>query len=160
LTVNSPGRPAIKITIPAGRLGGQVAGYACLQVTAGVPYPLFDGFFTYGARGFVDEGTVPATVAFPAPTGFVVPQTCAYVASPVVGVDQTDWWIDCGAANNSNARGTLGPVLSQQGWVLCASGLASAQWRKNALMLTIAESSLAPGDYPRVTQFSRVVSPC
>lgn len=66
----------------------------------------------------------------------------------------------CTPTNNSNARGTLGPALSQQGWALCASGLASASWRKSGVMLGISESSLAPGDYPRITQFIRVISPC
>jgi hypothetical protein len=32
--------------------------------------------------------------------------------------------------------------------------------KKNGVMLTVSESSLAPGDYPRLTQFARVISPC
>jgi hypothetical protein len=88
----------------------------------------------------------------------VIPQACAYVVPPVVGAVQTDWKVDCGAANN-NARGTLGAALTQQGWTSCGSGLASAQWRKNDVMLTVVESSLAVGDYPRLTQ-SRVAPPC
>ena len=158
--LNSPGRAPLKITIPAGRLGGgSVSGYVCISVLAGVPYPLFDVIFTTGSAGFVGSGTVPATIAFPAPTGFVLPQACAYVVPPVVSADQTDWKVDCGAGNN-NGRGTLGPALTQQGWTSCAAGLATAQWRKNDVMLAVAESSLAPGDYPRLTQFARVVSPC
>jgi hypothetical protein len=88
----------------------------------------------------------------------VVPQACAYVVPPVVGTVQTEWKIDC-AANNNNARGTLGVALAQQGWTSCGGGLASAQWRRNDVMLTVSESSLAPGDYPRLSQ-SRVLSPC
>lgn len=160
LVLDAPGRAPLKITIAAGRLGGRAANYVCVQVRAGTPHPLFDGFFTPGTPGFIDDGKVPASVALPAPTGFVIPQTCAYVAPPIVGAEQTDWWIDCGATNNSNARGTLGPILSQQGWALCASGLASASWQKSGVMLGISESSLAPGDYPRITQFIRVISPC
>jgi hypothetical protein len=158
--LNSPGRASLKITIPAGRLGGSASGYVCIGVLAGVPYPLFDGFVPGGVRGlFVDAGTFPATMASPSPTGFTLPQACAYVVPPAVSTDQTDWKIDCGAANN-NARGTLGPALTQQGWTSCGSGLATAQWRKNDVMLAIAESSLAPGDYPRLTQLARVVPPC
>ena len=157
-TLNSPGRAPLKITIPAGRLGGSASGYVCFQVFAGVPYPLLAGFFPGGTRGYVESGTYPATTAVPAPTGFVIPQACAYVVPPVVGAVQTDWKVDCGAANN-NARGTLGAALTQQGWTSCGSGLASAQWRKNDVMLTVVESSLAVGDYPRLTQ-SRVAPPC
>ena len=158
-TLNSPGRAPIKITIPAGTLGGSASGYVCVAVLAGSPYPLYAGFFPPGTQGFVASGTVPATVAFPAPTGFVLPQACAYLVPPAVGADQTDWKVDCGSANN-NARGTLGPALTEQGWISCGSGLAAAQWRKNDVMLAVAESSLAPGDYPRISQFARVVSPC
>ena len=123
-----------------------------------VPADVFDGFFPGGTRGYVASGTFPATIASPAPTGFVVPQECAYVVAPVVGTVQTEWKIDCGAANN-NARGVLGAALTRQGWTSCGSGLASAQWRKTDVMLTVSESSLAPGDYPRLSQ-SRVLSPC
>jgi hypothetical protein len=157
--LNSPGRAPLRLTIPAGRLGGIGAGYVCIEVGAGVPYPLFDGFFPEGTRGFINPGTFPATIASPAPTGFVLPQACAYVVPPVVGADQADWKVDCGAANN-NARGTLGLALAQQGWTSCGAGLATEQWRKNDLMLAVAESSLAAGDYPRLTQFARVISPC
>ncbi len=158
--LNSPGRAPIKIAIPAGRLGGVAAGYVCIGVLAGVPHPLFDGFFPANTAGFIDPGTFPATRASPAPAGFVIPQACAYVAPPVVGTAQTDWMADCGALNNGDARGTLGPALAQQGWTGCGTGLATAQWRKNDVMLVVVESSLAPGDYPRLTQFARVVSPC
>jgi hypothetical protein len=155
----SQGRAPLRITIPAGRLGGSAAGYVCIDVVAGVPYPLFDGFFPQGTAGFVNPGTFPATIASPAPTSFVLPQSCAYVVPPVVGTNQTDWRVDCGAANN-NARGVLGPALAQQGWTSCGAGLASEQWRKNDLMLGVSESSLAAGDYPRLSQPARVGSPC
>ena len=158
--LNSPGRAPIRITIPAGRLGGSASGYVCIGVLAGVPYPLFDGFFTSGTPGFVDSGVLPATAALPAPTGFVLPQSCAYVVPPIVGIAQTDWKVDCGAANNNNARGTLGPALAAQGWTSCGAGLAAERWRKNDLMLLVAESSLAAGDYPRFSQPAGVVSPC
>ena len=158
--LGSPGRAPLRITIPAGRLGGIGAGYVCIEVVAGVPYPLFDGFFPQGTAGFVNAGTFPATIASPAPAGFVLPQACAYAVPPVVGADQTDWKVDCGAANNNNARGILGPALTQQGWTSCGAGLATEHWRKNNLMLGVSESSLAAGDYPRLTQGARVTSPC
>jgi hypothetical protein len=157
--LNSPGRAPIRITIPAGRVGGVAANYVCAQVRAGVPYPLFDGFFTANTPGFIDSGSFPATAALPAPTGFEPPQACAYVAAPVVGADQTDWTLDCGSSN-SNARAFFGAALAQQGWTSCGSGLAAAQWRKNNVTLGVVESSLAPGDYPRLTQYARVTSPC
>jgi hypothetical protein len=159
--LNSPGRTPLKITIPAGRLGGSASGYVCIGVLAGVPYPLHDGFVPGGVRGlFIDPGTFPATTASPSPTGFVLPQACAYVVPPVVGADQTDWKVDCGAANNNNARGILGPALAQQGWTSCGAVTATEHWRKSDVMLAVIESSLAPGDYPRLTQAARVTSPC
>lgn len=48
--------------------------------------------------------------------------------------------IDCGSRNN-NARGTLGPVLIQQGWVLCDSGLAHASWWKDGVTTSVNEGS-------------------
>lgn len=151
-------RGPLRITIPAGRLGGVAGNYVCVAVLAGVPYPVFDEFLPGGAPGFIAPGTFPATSASPAPTGFTPPQACAYVAPPVIGADQTDWRIDCGA--DSDARGILGAALTQQGWRSCGGGLATARWRKNDVMLAVTESSLAPADYPRLTQYARAVSPC
>lgn len=148
------------MTIPAARLGGVASAYVCVEVRAGTPYPPFDGFLPGNTSGFVAQGRIPATVAVPAPTGFVLPQACAFVAPPVVAVEQTDWSVDCGAANDRDARGTLGVALAQQGWTSCGFGIGSAAWRREGVMLGIAESSLAPGAYPRVTQYVRVMSPC
>lgn len=158
--LDAPGRAPIRLTIPAGRLGGNAAGYVCVGVAAGRPYPLFDGFATPNTALFVEQGRVPATAASPAPTGFVLPQACAFVAPPVVGTDQTDWSVECGASNDRDARGFLGAALAQQRWTQCGAGLAAATWRKDGTMLGIAESSLAPGDYPRLTQYAHLRSPC
>jgi len=157
--LNSTGRDPLRITIPAGRLGGVAANYVCIEVLAGVPNPVFAGFLPGAAPDFIAFGTFPATRASPAPTGFTLPQACAYVAPPDVGVDQTDWKVDCGAANN-NARGILGAALAQQNWRSCGSGLATAHWQKSDVMLGVSESSLAPRDYPLLTQYARVASPC
>ncbi len=128
---------------------------------AGTPDPLFDGFFTANTPGFVGQGNTPATVALPAPSGFTLPEACAFVAAPVVvTADQTDWAITCGAAKDRDIRGTLAPALTQQGWTSCVAGLASAQWRNRSVMLGLSESSLAPGDHPRLTQFAHVMPPC
>jgi hypothetical protein len=166
--LNSPGRPPLRIAssgpAPIDMLvpsGSAQSGYVCLLLDAGKPLPIVAGLIGPQMPGFVADGTFPATAAQPAPTGFVLPQACAFVVPPVVGTDQTDWSIDCGAANNNNnARGTLGPALMQQGWALCASGLATAQWRKDNVMLGVVESTLAPGEYMRLIQFARVISPC
>jgi len=160
LVLQSPGRDALKVTIPAGRLGGQAANYVCVQVQRGNPYPLFDGFVPGGVAIFVSEGTVPATSASPAPVGFVLPQACAFVATPSIALAQTDWWIDCGQAKDRDIRGTLAPDLVRQGWTSCGSGLAAAQWRKGNAALVLSESSLAPGDYPRLTQPPGALAGC
>lgn len=157
--LNSPGRDPYKITIPAGRLGGVAANYVCAGVLAGIPRPLFAGFVPGGVENFIPSGTFPATLASPGPTGFVLPQACAYAAAPIVGTVQTEWSIDCGGANN-NARGALGPAFTQQGWSSCGAGLGTERWRKNDVVLSVSESSLAPGGYPRIAQVGRAGSSC
>jgi hypothetical protein len=86
------------------------------------------------------------------PDGFVLPQACLYIAPPIIGTDQRDWSIDCGATANRAARGTLADALTQQGWSLCASVTATASWAKGAMRLSVVESSGSPGDYPRIVQ--------
>lgn len=160
--LNSPGRSPLKIASTGNAPIDAVipGGYACLLLEAGVPFPILGGIIGSYYEGFVSEGTLPATSAKPAPTGFVLPQACAFVAPPVVGADTTVWAVDCGAQANRDARGTLGPALTQQGWTSCGVGLGAMTAKKNGVMLGVQESSLAPGDYPRLTQFARVISPC
>lgn len=110
--------------------------------------------------GYLIQGSVPATATSPSPTGFVPPQSCAFVAPPAVGTDTTVWLVDCGAQANDDARGTLGPAFAQQGWTTCAIGLGSMWAKKNGVMIGVTESSLAPGDYPRITQSARLLSLC
>ncbi len=154
LALNSPGRPPLKITLTSSKLtpGGGIAGYICTSLEAGVPNPIFAGLWPPSTAGFVAEGTLPATKADPAPTGFVVPQTCAYVVPPLVGGDQNEWKVDCGADANRNARGTLAPALVEQGWISCGVGLGTASLAKGTTRLQVVESSLSPGDYPKFVQ--------
>jgi hypothetical protein len=153
IVLEAPGRDSLRLTIPAGRLGsGGASGYVCVQVQRGNPSPLFDGFVPGGVSIFIQEGTIPATAASPAPTGFMLPQACAFVATPSVSPAQIDWLIECGPSKDRDTRGALAPELTRQGWTLCGSGLAVAQWRKGNTALLVSESSLAPGDYPRLTQ--------
>lgn len=165
--LNAPGRSPLKVAstgpgpidamVPSGTAQ---SSYVCLLLDAGVPLPIFAGLIGPQMPGFVSQGTVPATSAKPAPTGFVLPQGCAFVAPPVVGTDSTVWAVDCGAQANGDARGTLGPALTQQGWTSCAIGLGTMQVKKNGVLLGVQESTLAPGDYPRLTQSERLISPC
>jgi hypothetical protein len=113
-----------------------------------------------GRRPYVTEGTYPATAARPAPAGFVVPQGCAFVRPPEVGPDQTNWWVDCGADANRNARGTLGPALAQQGWTACGPATATETYYKGSVRIVVVESSLSPGDYPRFSQATRPANGC
>src|SRR5258708_36302887 len=110
--------------------------------------------------GFVNEGTYPATMAKPAPPGFVLPQACAFVRPPEIGADQTSWWVDCGAEANRSARGTLGTALGQQGWTSCGPAAATELFFKGTVRIGVVESSRAPGDYPRVTQELRPATGC
>src|SRR5438445_737736 len=54
--------------------------------------------------------------------------------------------VDRDEPNNTNALGTLSAPLTGQGWRVCASGLASAQWGKAELMVTVSEGSGTPGE--------------
>jgi hypothetical protein len=160
--LNSPGRSPLKITLTIARWasGGGVAGYVCVGLDAGATDPLFAGFVPGGVTGFVSEGTYPATMAKPAPEGFVVPQACAFVRPPNVGTDRISWWVDCGAQANRSARGTLGAALGQQGWTSCGPALGTEQFFKGTVRIMVVESSLAPGDYPRFSQDLRAATGC
>ena len=150
--LSSPGRPPLKVIVSAGA-GGQFAGYICASIYGtGAAGPTFAGLWAPGTDGFITEGTQPATKANPAPSGFVLPQACLYIAPPLTGADQTEWSVDCGATANRDARGTLAPALTQQGWTSCGSSLATATWAKGTARLVVAESSGSPGDYPKVAQ--------
>jgi len=165
--LNSPGRSPLKIASngpgPIDAMvppGAAQSSYACLLLDAGAPFPVFAGLIGLGMPGYVVQGTIPATSANPSPTGFLLPPSCAFVAPPTVGTDTTVWLVDCGAQANHDARGTLGLAFAQQGWTSCGIGLGSMWEKKNGVMLGVTASTLAAGDYPRITQSARLVSPC
>jgi len=99
------------------------------------------------------------SVAPAAFTGFVLPPGCAYVRPPALAFDQSDRLVDCGAAANRDARGTLAPAFTQQGWTSCV-GLATATWAKGATAISISEATGAAGDLPRLTQRGRTTASC
>jgi hypothetical protein len=99
-----------------------------------------------------------ATVGPAAFTGFLPPPSCSYVGGPSLAADHSDRFVDCGPTGNRAARDTLASALIEQGWSLCGFGAAAATWAKGATSISIAESSLAPGDFPRLTQTARSVS--
>ena len=74
-----------------------------------------------------------------------LPSGCQ-ILSTVLGTDQVEWRVDCGAAMNASARGTLAPFLTGDGWRLCGSGLATATWTKADTQLSISEGSGVPGE--------------
>jgi hypothetical protein len=159
LVLNSPGRVPLTVTLTQPRWSPQTAaaGYICATLDAGVPHPIFAGVSVPGnAEAYVESNAYPATKARPSPIGFIVPQACAYVRPPEVGSDQINFWVDCGAQLNDNARGTLGAALAQQGWTGCGPALGTELFYKGQLRIVVVESSLAPGDYPR---FSQIVKP-
>jgi len=155
LVLNAPGRAPLPITLTPARWNPEasVAGYVCATVDAGIPRSIFAGLSVPGnAEVYVEAGMYPATRAKPSPTGFVVPQTCAFIRPPELGADQTSWWVDCGAQLNNNARGTIGAALMQQGWTACGPATATETYYAGAMRIVVVESSLAPGDYPRFTE--------
>jgi hypothetical protein len=152
--LSSPGRAPLKVALSAANPPpGELSGYICASIYGtGAPMAFFAGLWPPATAGFIPEGTLPATKASPSPDGFALPQSCIYIAPPVVGTDQKEWSIDCGATANRDARGTLAPVLTQQGWTSCGSVTATATWAKGTTRLLIVESSGSPGDYPRIVQ--------
>jgi photosystem II stability/assembly factor-like uncharacterized protein len=84
---------------------------------------------------------IPTNEHFP----IALPSGCR-ILSTVPGTDRVEWRLDCGAAMNANARGTLAPVLSGDGWRLCGSGLATATWSKGDAQLSISEASGVSGE--------------
>lgn len=84
-------------------------------------------------------------VAVNEPFPVALPSRCQ-ILSTVLGTDQVEWRIDCGAAMNASARGTLAPFLTDDGWRLCGSGLATAMWTKADSQLSISEGSGVPGE--------------
>lgn len=119
--------------------------YVCVWLTQGAPMGGFESQVRSGEPGYIAQIL---------PNGFVLPQGCAYIGLPTADAEglAVSWKVDCGATANRNARGTLGPSFTQQGWVSCASGLASEIWRKDTSRLTVSEGSGAPGEYPTLTQ--------
>lgn len=159
LVLNSPGRTPLTVTLTPAHWNpeARAAFYICATLDAGVPRPLFAGVAVPGnADAYVESNSYPATKAKPSAVGFVVPQACAYVRPPEIGADQINWWVDCGAQLNDDARGTLGTALAQQGWTGCGPALGTALFFKGQMRIVVVESSLAPGDYPR---FSQIVKP-
>jgi len=111
-----------------------VARVAACTPTSSVPRP-----------GFVDS---TGRISFTLPLG------CAYIGQPVVDSDQAMWSFDCGAASR-DARGTLAPALTQQGWTSCGAVTATATWANGTHRLIIAEGSGSFGEYPKLTQPAR-----
>lgn len=83
----------------------------------------------------------PAPVAPISGPPFSPPADCS-----VLVVDAQQWRFDCGDQNNRNARGTVNGSLTSQGWRMCGSGLATAQWGKAERMVTVSEGSGTPGE--------------
>jgi hypothetical protein len=117
----------------------------CAWLEQGAPISGFQSQVLPGEAGYIAEIL---------PNGFALPQGCAFVGRPAAGADGISvvWKVDCGATANRDARGTLAPAFTAQGWTLCGSGLANATWRKDVLRLTVSEGSGAPGEYPMLTQ--------
>ena len=103
--------------------------------------PASTTFLARTVDGALTWQRLPLTDQFPV----ALPSGCRII-STVLGTNQVEWRIDCGAALNASARGTLAPALAGEGWRLCASGLASATWTKADSQLSISEGSGVPGE--------------
>jgi hypothetical protein len=93
----------------------------------------------------------PLSSVTPQPTGFTLPLGCAYIDQPVVGGDQSTWKFDCGWATH-DARGTLAPAFTAQGWTGCGVGLGGASWKKGSVVLAVTEGAGGFGGYPQLLQ--------
>lgn len=118
--------------------------YICVRIRPGAPMAGFGGWVQPG-----DTDYVPASALVP--TGFALPSTCSYLGTPTAdpNTGQVVWKVSCGATADRDARGTLAPALTQQGWTSCGSGLGVAIWTKDARTLTIVEGA-GGGDPPAI----------
>ena len=150
----------------------------CVQPSERTPYPT-------GPCSSLDHTLVPVTVqvgqtvtgvdvtdqfpqlarGYPArpnstPMGFVLPATCSYAGSPVVGSDSSQWRFDCGVVANRDARGALASAFERQGWSSCGAGLGNVTWKNADLRLSVSEGSgvTAPDGLPTLTQMGSTVS--
>lgn len=134
-----------------GRVAGTLAWLSGRQVPADSGAPA-------GAVGLREwmlrraTSCAPLAIVDATPSLFTLPQGCAFVGSPVSTADQTDWKVDCGAAADRDARGTLAPAFARGGWTSCGSGLGTALWANSRFLLVVVESSGAVGEYPTLTQ--------
>lgn len=114
-----------------------------------VTLPLTDS----GCRSSASASLPP----IPTAVGFTLPSICAYAGSPVVGTGGSQWKFDCGSGANRDARGTLAPALTAQGWISCGVGLGNGTWIKDDLRLIASEGSGAasPDGLPMLTQPTR-----
>lgn len=148
-------RPATSVrtgTVGSTRFGGWVSPdrpalgtNVCVWLLQGAPVGGYESQVRSGESGYIAQVL---------PNGFALPQGCAYVGNPTSDAEglAVSWKVDCGPTANRDARGMLRTAFSQQGWVSCASGLASEIWRKDTSRLTVSEGSGAPGEYPTLTQ--------
>jgi hypothetical protein len=137
-------------TVGSARFGGWLSAsalgtYVCVRLAQGAP---MGGFLSEVHAG------EPGYIADVLPNLFTLPSGCAYVARATTDADDVTvrWRFDCGATANSNARGALGPALTQQGWTMCSSGLANQTWRQSTSRLTVSEGAGGPGGYPFLAQ--------
>ena len=138
-------------TVGSVRFGGwstdrpALGTYVCAWLSRGAPVSGFQAEVRSGDAGYIAEVL---------PNGLALPQSCAYVGRPTADSDGVAvlWKVDCGAVPNRSIRGTLAPAFTQQGWVSCASGLATEIWRKDTSRLTVIEGTGAAGEYPTLTQ--------
>jgi hypothetical protein len=139
-------------TVGSVRFGGwmtpdrpALGTYVCAWLVRGAPIFGFQSRVLAGYPGYIAEIL---------PNAFALPQSCTYVGRPSSDADGVAvlWKVDCGTVRNRSIRGTLAPAFTQQGWVSCASGLATEVWRKDTSRLTVLEGSGAAGEYPSLTQ--------
>jgi len=161
VVLNSPGRTPLTITLTVGRSNpeGSFANYVCVALDQGTPYPIFAGLGAPGREGYVAEGTYPATLAKPAPIGFVLPQSCAYVAPPAVDSVRTLWMVDCGADVNRDPRLVFSRAATAQGWKDCGPFLSTEILMKGTSQLRVFQSA-GIGDFPRFAQYTDQAPAC
>jgi len=103
----------------------------------------------------------PAPSPAPTPIGFVLPQGCSLVGSPViekpVQTQVTTWQFNCGVAPDFGAIERLTPAFVQQGWILCSVGQGRGTWWKGTTQTTVGQS--AAGN-PVLTQLTRQNQDC
>lgn len=129
-----------------------------VTVSAGQTAREIDIVSWYPGSGLMPPPPPRPVVHLPTPEGFVLPQSCAYVADPTRSGTTTEWRFNCGGAPDSAQR--VAAALDQQGWARCLPQPGGiGEWWKGPTTTRVTEGRNA-SDPPTLSQYPRSITNC